>query len=668
MLVGTPWLAPEGLGSLCKDITYHFLSRFSQSTSVTFVSFLKKESNWEAKFHRIPSECFEQALLDGSLVKQHMASLPPWLIQYEGQSLGHISMSADPMGKSYEARAAERYAHIEPFAEDIDSLLQLDDPAKAIRQRLRDQGSKQNPARVILWLCSYLCFGRRLESLLPAFRNSGRWSRDDKAASMKKPGRPSRKGKQHGHSAVPLKKVIAESYRKFAEHGVPMTKIWRQALDLIFGCKTRKGTDGLREYYHPQGLPFPSYRSYRYHVLKAFGLSQVRATKHGTNAVRSESISEGAFTEYTANLYERSETDAYTCPDIPRHALTGKPAPSLVVARLICPVTGFLTGIGFSSGGESSSAYRSMYFCAAIPKSYFFNIFGLTFSDEQWPALGLPMDVIGDRGPHAGDTRMFGSASTSPVIREITPSYDGQAKAIIESSHPREGHIDAPPSHLLSNLTTFQMARREVYQLLKDNETSDVSDRLTPEMVAQDVIGTPIGMFQFLQLRGRSNAIPMSIQDAIRSYLDPVTFTFDRNGLHLKRQPFRCEALQNYPNVVRSAAQKRIEIKGFVYPVALRMAWIEINGKIEEVHAILRINDDKAQLELTLSELIELEEAKKAAASSMLEHKAATASSLEEDYKRQTGLDWKNGQRRAGKAPSRKERKNSGTPDGAKAA
>ena len=98
------------------------------------------------------------------------------------------------------------------------------------------------------------------------------------------------------------------------------------------------------------------------------------------------------------------------------------------------------------------------------------------------------------------------------------------------------------------------------------------------------------------------------------------------------------------------------------------MAWIEINGKIEEVHAILRINDDKAQLELTLSELIELEEAKKAAASSMLEHKAATASSLEEDYKRQTGLDWKNGQRRAGKAPSRKERKNSGTPDGAKAA
>ena len=668
MLVGTPWLAPEGLGSLCKDITYYFLSHPSQSMSVTFVSFVKKKSNWEAQFHRIPSECFEQGLLEASLVKQPIAPLPPWLTQYEGQSLSHISTSADPMKKSYEARAAERYAHVEPFVEDIDSLLQLDDPAKAIRQRLRDQGNKQNPARVILWLCSYLCFGRRQEALLPAFRNSGRWSRDDRVASMKKPGRPSRKGKQHGHSAVPLKKAIAASYQAFAEHGVPMTKIWRKALILKFGCKTRRGTDGRREYYHPQGHPFPLYRPYRYHVLKAFGLSQVRATKYGTNAVRSESISEGAFTEYTANLYERSETDAYTCPDIPRHALTGKPAPSLTVARLICPVTGFLTGIGFSSGGESSTAYRSMYFCAAIPKSYFCNIFGLSISDEQWPALGLPTDVIGDRGPHAGDTRVFGSASASPVIREITPSYDGQAKAIIESSHPRESQIDAAPSHVLSNLTTFQMARREIYQLLKDNETSDVSSRLTPEMVTQGVIGTPLGMFDYLQSRGRSNAIPMSIQDAVRSYLAPVTFTLDRNGLHLNKQAFKCEALQSYPDVMRSAAQKRIEIKGFVYPVALRMAWIELNGKIEEVHAVLRINDDKVQLALTFAELLQLDEAKKAAASSIFEHKAATASSLEEDYKRQTGLDWDDGQRRAGRAPSRKERRDAGTPDGAKAA
>ena len=668
MLVGTPYLTPEGLGSLSKDITYYFLAHPPKSSSVTFVSFVKKKSNWEAQFHRVPNECFEQGLLDGSLVKQPMASLPPWLSQYEGESLDNILTSSGLMKEDYQSRAETRYAHVEEFIDDIDGLLLLDDPAKAIRKRLREQGSKQNPVRVILWLCSYLCFGRKQIALLSAFRNSGRWSRDDRATSMKKAGRPSRKGKQHGHSAVPLKQAIAESYRKFAQHGVPMTEIWRQALSHNFGCLSRKTTDGRREYYQPQGHPFPLYHSFRYHVLNAFGLHQVRATKHGANAVRSESISAGSFSEYTANLYERSETDAYTCPDIPRHALTGKPAPSLVVARLICPVTGFLTGIGFSSGSETSAAYRSMYFCAAVPKSYFFKIFGLNFPDEQWPAAGLPMDVIGDRGPHAGDSRMFGTASTSPVIREITPSYDGQAKAIIESSHPRETQIDAAPSYVLSNLTTFQMARREIYQLLKDNETSDVSSRLTPEMVAHGVIGTPIGMFSFLQSRGRSNAVPISIQDAIRSYLDPITFTLDRNGLRLKKQPFKCQGLENHPSVLRSAAFERIELKGFMHPISLRMAWIELDGQIEEVHAVLRINDDKEQLALTFSELIELDEAKKAAAASMLEHKAATASSLEEDYKRQTGLDWDCGQRRAGKAPSRKERKNSGIPDDARAA
>lgn len=669
MLVGTPCLAPEGLGSLRKGVVYYFLANPQRSSNVTFVSFVEKKSNWEAQFHRVPNEIFENGLLDGSLARQPMQVNPPWLEHYSGQTLAHISTSAGQMKADYEARAIARYSHIAQFVEEIGDFLLLDDPAKAVRKRLRDDGNKQNPVRVILWLCSYLCFGRRLEALLPAFRNAGRWSRIERASTMKKPGRPSLNGKQHGHSAVQLATEIVASYRCYAQHGKPMTEIWRKALTNHFGCKTRKDSDGRREFYHPQGQPFPSYRSYRYHVLKAFGLSQVRGAKLGSNAIRNrESVSEGPFTEFMANLYERTETDAYTCRDIPRHALSGKPAPSLVVTRMVCSTTSMLLGIGFSSGSETSDAYRSMYFSAAVPKSYFGRIFGVTISDEQWPAVGLPMDVVGDRGPHSGDEKMFGPAAISPVIREITPSYSGQSKAIIESSHPRDSHIDAAPSYLQSDLTTFQMARREIFQLLKDNETSDVSHKLTPEMVVHGVIGTPIGMFSYLQARGRTNALPISIQEAVRAYLQPVVFTLDRNGLRMRNQGFKCAALKDHPSLLRSALIESIEIRGFAYPLNIRMAWVEIDGQIEEAHAALRINDNEDQIEITLSELIELDDARKSATRSMPEHKAASASSIEEEYKRQTGLDWDNERRMAGRPASRHDRKDPGPAGGAKAA
>lgn len=669
MIIGTPWIAPEGLGNLSKGVVYYFLAHPPRSNNVTLVKFVEKRSNWEAQFHRVPNEIFESGLLDGSLAKQPMQANPPWLEHYNGQTLAHISTSAGPMKTDYETRAATRYSHIAQFVEGIDDLLLLNDPAKAIRKRLRDDGNKQNSVRVILWLCSYLCFGRKKEALLSAFRNAGRWSRLERASSMSKPGRPSLNGKQHGYSAVQLAKEIVESYRCYAQHGKPMTEIWRKALAEQFGCKTRRDSAGRREFYQPQGLPFPSYRSYRYHVLKAFGLSQVRGAKLGANAIRNkESISEGSFTEFTANLYERTETDAYTCRDIPRHALSGKPAPSLVVARMVCATSSLLLGIGFSSGSETSDAYRSMYFSAAVPKSYFGRIFGLTITDDQWPAVGLPKDVVGDRGPHSGNNKMFASASASPVIREITPSYAGQSKAIIESSHPRDTHIDAAPSYLQSELTTFQMARREIFQLLKDNETSDVSHKLTPEMIAQGVIGTPLGMFSYLQARGRTSALPIPIQDAVRAYLQPVVFILDRNGLRLRNQSFKCAALNGHPSLLRSAVVESIEIKGFAYPLNIRMAWIEVDGQVEEAHAVLRINDNKEQIEITLSELVELDEARKSAARSMPEHKAASASSIEDEYKRQTGLDWDSERRKSGRPPSRHDRKDPGPAGGVQAA
>jgi hypothetical protein len=245
----------------------------------------------------------------------------------------------------------------------------------------------------------------------------------------------------------------------------------------------------------------------------------------------------GAFSQDSANYLESAEGDVYQIPEYPRNLMNAKPAPALRVCRLVDKTTGNIFGVGFSQGSETSEAYRLAKFCAVVPRELIGRMFGIPATEETWPGRGLPAREIVDRGPGSAPSANGVGDNASP-IRELAQSWSGQAKATVESSHPRNVSLEGQPTYVVSHLNVFQMARREILRTIAENERKDAVDRVTPEMMAAGVAGNPAAITRFLLGRLRTSAVPMATDAAIRKYLRPVEFEHKPNGLSLEGMQF----------------------------------------------------------------------------------------------------------------------------------
>lgn len=659
MHIGTALQAPNGLGPLACDATYHLLGNRSDTDFTWLVWFCQEPNGWKAHFTQLTRTQFEDALCAGDLKPTlSQSTLPPWLSAYEGETLEGLEDGRNSNKKSYRARAEDRYEQIAELVDPSSAIHRDEDPGAFITRYAKSSSPKRHPDRLKLWFSAYMCFGQGLMALIAPFRNAGRWERAAHPSASKKLGRPSkRKGKKHGHSAIPLANEIERAYIRYAGLGVTMAAIHRKSLIHIFGCLTRRSDKGNEEYYHPTGKPFPTYQQFRYWVVQRQGLPAVQRSKLGDANYRSKiAASEGRFSQSVANLYEKTEMDCYQLKELPKKLLSDDAGPPLIVARMACVVSGHQLGIGFSYGSEKEEAYRSMHFCAAVPKPYFGRLFGLTITEDEWPSQGLPPSSTADRGPGASP-RVFAHGNAAPPIRDIAPSYSGQSKATIESSHPRGVQLQGQPSHVLSKLNAFELAQREVRRVLIDNETKDASSRLTPEMIAAGVLPTPNAIFKYLDARGRTSAIPMAIETAVRTFLNPAVFKLNRDGLWLQDLRYDSPAVRETGLHSKAAAGSTIELSGFVFPMAVRIAWIEINRKLYEVEAMLPIRDDDSQLYMSLTDLAASSAALRDLRTDRRDHASATRAKHEIAHLDETGSEWDASIRKAGHARSKATRR-----------
>lgn len=660
MHVGTALHAPDGFGSLASGTTYHLLSNRSEAAFTTLTWFYKNNSTWKTSFIRIPKQEFEVALVEKNLIIATIQpALPPWLDAYQGETFTGIEELRATSKKSYVERADCRYEKISDLVGDDSEIAQAPDIDQYINRFAKNSSPKQHPDRLKLWYSAYVCFGKQLIALIPPFRNIGRWLRESSKHASKKTGRPHlKKGKSYGHSAIPLAGDIERAYLKFAKLTEPMTKIHRNALIKIFGCKTRKSEDGHEEFFHPENKPFPTYQQFRYRVVKSFGLPTVQKSKLGETRYRTEiAANQGRFSQSVANLYEQTESDCSYLKELPKKLLSDEPGPSLVVARIVDIVSGHTLGVGFSYGAEDSDAYRAALFCAAVPKSYFGRIFGLPIDDADWPSQGLPPSYIVDRGP--GASARIHKESAPPPIQGITPSYSGQSKPTVESAHPRTVGLEGQPTFVASRLNAIELARREVLRVIADNCVKDASSRLTPEMIEAGVPANPNGVFTYLNTRGRTDAIPMSVETAVRNFLKPVTFKLNRDGLWLDGFRFDSDAVRKTGLHQKVAKGQTIEVPGYVFPMAVRIAWLEVKGKVIEVESMLPIRDDVSQLYIPISELPAYAAKLRELRANQKENASATRAKYESNYSEETGAQWDASTRKLGAAPSRTQRKES---------
>jgi hypothetical protein len=597
----------------------------------------------------LPRDEFESAVLAPFIVPtEQQPTLPPWLESLEGENHGLRDAERPHAKISHSDRVEKRLMHISPALADMPAILAAKDVERTLNQYARQASPPQNETRFRLWFLTYICFGKNIWALMPPYHLAGRWDR--KRLAPKKMGAPSKAhGKRYGYGmSYEMAARCEKAYLKFLALGKTMNDIYEEAMRKEFCCKTVEQPSGMKVYSHPKGLPFPTLRQFRYQVNKAFGLETVQKNRYGSARHRNRlRASVGNYSADVANLMEKIEADGYFTSERPRGYLEGSVLEPLCVVTSRDLLSGMLLGIGFSFGAESGTAYRMMLFSMAVPKDYFCRLWGFSLKPGEWPSQGLPPHCKVDRGP--GSSLNLVDDPVRPVIRNLVESWSGQSKATVESSHPREVKLEGQPTYVECDYTPVALCRREIVSLIKYNHTADMSNRMEIDPELAFIPPTPQAIWSHYDERYRNSANPISIDDAVRAFLTPVTLKASKDGIFLDGRRYDSKDFRSCGVLDRIASSQKGEaIRGYMMDLCVRHVWVEVDHQIFLLDAQLKIRDDQELLYISCAELDQWKRARSEVESAFTVHQSAASTDFIERFVSQTSLQWQEGKRRYG--------------------
>ena len=698
MRTGTQLCAPEGFEALCKGVRYHLLRSDPARQRVLLVEFQRKRqrggegqrsadigskggasgghpgvadqvaggtyASYRPVLHFLSRHRFEQALERGLIFAcETQDELPPWL---SGVTIVELQAYAElrvGQKRSHAARIDQTLVNLWPLVQNLDQILGAESPDTLINAHARACKPPQHETRFRTAFYAYVCFGCSRWALHYPVHHIGHW---DRMGRERKFGRPSRlKGAHHGHGSNDQEMIdrILEGYRKYAGPGQHLRAIYRRTLRTVFGCVVQTDPQGRKSFVHPAGRAFPTFGQFAYRVGQAFPLEVRQVYKYGHTRVRTRlQHSLGRFAESVGNLMERTEQDAYCCDQVAKGYLPGSHQPTLWVVRTRCIASGMIVGIGFSIGGEAASAYRLAKFCEAIDKVKFCSLFGLQIREGDWPSVGVSPHVIHDRGPGATAKAESTEPALRPVIKESAPSYAGQSKASIETTHPKAVKLEGKPHYVETRLSIAQLAAQEIIRTIADNHSIDVTDRLNNDAVEAGVFPTPVAFWNYLDRRGRNHAVSMRFEEAVRAYLTPIELTVQDDAVYFKEMRFDSAALQRSGALQKAHTCGTYRLGGYMLDICVRHLWVEVGADLIEVDAMLAIRDGEEQLYISVVELEQLERLRRDGKLELQSHRLAARAEYEAAFEQHAGQPFdqgvvKGGRNKRSKAASVEERR-----------
>jgi hypothetical protein len=669
-MIGTQLHAPNGYRNLECGCVYHFLENNAATGRVTLVQFWvpdadvppavvkevrpeprkKRRAQPRALLVRMACSLFEAGLLSDHIrMCEVQHNLPPW---FRGVSVDHLCSSdrRNPrLVRSHSERISLRFEIIKPAVARADEILACDDPMYELGKLARACCPAINETRYALWFLVYLAFGRKPYVLHYAIASMGRWDR--LATPGAKRGTPNLTyGAGHGHNAdEEMVRKIRASYATFGKRGVRSKTVYRLAMTKEFGCEERK-VGARKEFYHPDGAPFPTAGMYWYHVRRLLGKKLVRRVRIGPRKDRSfYAPYTGFFSADTANLMERVESDGFIMEEVPRALVGDADVKPLVVVRIRDVRSGLFTGIGFANVAERASAYRMAKFVQAVDKAWLCSLFGIVIQPEQWPNRGSSPYEVQDRGPGATPGAFSSLEEFKPVIVEGTPSRSPQSKALIEASNPRSIKIDDTVHYMRSDKNVFQLCVQEIMALIVANDTMDVSDRVPNDLLEEVEVPTPLQLWNALDARMRNCAVPMTKDEAIVAFLTPVTARLTRRGVELLGRVFGSDELDASGVRDKLSGNQNLEVQAYVLEACVRHIWIQIHGSIIQVDMMVAYRTGEDEVYVSLSDMMERAAQITRKKRGFEEHKVASEAEVAREYEKQTGQKWRSAKPRAGR-------------------
>lgn len=595
--------------------------------------------------HFVPKHEFEEGLLLGRItIKTQVEHIPPWLDGMSQEQLDALASRRRSSVMIHEDRIDRRVLVIYETSRQIKEILVSDDPLLAINACAKRFQKSMPPARFRFWLFSYLLYGRI--GLHYSVSKIGKWDRKLKAEN----GADSSQ-KVTGARAT----KIVNAYVKHRGHGLTREEIYVKAMTKEFGCRSQRDNQRLRTLYHPAGDWFPSMRTFFYHVDAKLGHDEVVKIRMGEKRHHAEMApNQGSFTEFVGNAYEWVEYDPFYNKFHPR-SITGRALPLLTVGRMRDAATGAILALSFDLSGETKQQLGDALFCAAIDKVKFCSLFNVKIDPEDWPSIGLPSRLILDRG--AAFTAFERPNELDRYWPQVTgtPQGYGQAKALVETSHPKKLKNKEGPHHNLSDGNVWQMVMNEILRVKRDNESLDISSRIPAEWLGSVQRATPNALYQEFDRRGRNDAVQIPFETAVRTFLSPIEVSANKDGIFLGKRLYRSHELERSGYFDRLAQIGSIKLKVHHLRGCINYLWLFSGGTLFELKLTQKINNGATSVNISYDELIIEEEMRDAHSKNLKRHRKGMRAEVNEESESIVGMPIDAGSSRSGRAKRTKE-------------
>lgn len=574
-----------------------------------FVIFTEEQNVWDAGLYVVNQKDYSEFEKKKYVKKsEEEKKLPPWFPQGVGFAWAYARMSKYASSQSI---AEERKNKIRKACQTTNAW--LNDCYYSNLNRLAvEEGC--NTKRFRLWVFTFLAFGPEIAVLQPPNWNNGKY---DRMSTERKLGRKSRVGNYFNHN---LSDTDKENFRSGYASFKGLKKNQMQIYDEILLHKYKVRTKDICKYKNGAKIiridgvgTVPSINQFRYWLKMNIGLEKVYSDRFGYEKARSKVLRDkGSYSEDDMNLMGVVERDAYVHDEIPR-GIVEKQLPKLWVVHLLCRLSSLIVGIGFSHGGEKAEAYRMAEFCAAIDKTEYCRLMGITeFDPESWPSVGISAETITDRGP--GSAENIGS-----IFATLTPSYSPQSKPLVEASNPKKDRVSGGPVYRLSNMTPVELMRHAIRNAIAANDSKNVVEKFPNRFLDDDQLCTPATLWKKFESVGRNAAIQLSFDTAVRTYLNKDKATLGDIGVNFLGQRYFSPKIDQVVTIANTSAEVTI----YYMPMVLRQIWVEGKEGLVELSAVMMILDDDEQLFVTHKELEAFDERKKRSHIIGMNHKIA---------------------------------------------
>lgn len=671
--MGAQFESPEGIGTIPKGITVYFLVNAPSEGIARLVHFEEVEAKLMGiekpkkqkpppvvVLHKMLSAKFEHAIEHGDLVaSKNPTILPPWRAALGDRDVvASAKTSKNEEGQesvTHETRLANKLEHMAPILESIREFLTSSDPIARANEVARSATPAQNQARFRADLFLYLAFNRNPNAIAYRIEALGCWDRRNHHG--KKCGvEPKGMGRGFGTRANDDESwdSVEKGWDMFSKPGREVSEVYRLTQVYIRKCKVVRDAKKRKRFVLPTGEPSYTYNQFYYRLLKTIGRKAINKKIYGRARYRENyAPSEGRFSQQVNSIAEIVQEDGYYVSELAMGPDGKTPLPALLVVRIVCVATAMCLGIGFALGGETGAAYRMARFCMEVDKVFFCWLLGIDIDKESWPSEGGNDDCVRDRGPGQAKTAMPNDGAPGPTFREMPPTGFGQGKPNVEATNPRDIHIGDRPTYVTTTIPLIHLIRRAVQIEIARMDSASVESRLGPARIAAADRLTPLNLYEKLAERGRTFEVTRPREEAIRRWTTKIKLVAKHDGVYIGFQRYYSSRLKDSGALDHVPTDGEQDCTGYALDMARRYVWVEVQGRLLLVAAMLPLREDEDQLYLCALEQRILQEKLDEMRSDLSMHRDAVQGEVEMNFKEETGASMQDRTHRQGKAPKK---------------